>query len=227
MKRSIIVIAAGCLVALALGLALAFPLLDTEMPVMKSLELGVDAVYVYIGKPNLDANVTGLWRNSTNHWEGELHFVSYVIVLNITNLSNEFAYVTNFELIVGPKIILPSGNSGVGATNPILHDTRVRVDIENTGFESLMRANESRLVRLSGFTGVHNVVYEKLKSDPMYVYATADGRATEARIWHSGYVYKPLDFKESEGNYLYNRLLGENQLLAFSRTLDVYIIPTQ
>lgn len=212
---------------------MAYPLLSSEMPATRKLPLNLDVVYVYIGNPDLNANVTGMWRNYTASKEVvehngagylfDLHAVSYLVVLNVTNISDTVAYITNFDLIVGPQIFLPSGNSGVGAGNPILMDNRIRVDLSNGGFNSRIEPNESRLVRLSGFSGVHDIAYEKLKSDPIYVYASADGQAIGADMWHSGNVYKQIDFQEYEGNYLYNRLVAENQVLAFYRTYDVYV----
>lgn len=233
MKRHILIIVAGCLAALIIGLALAYPLLTSEMPITKKLDLYVDVVYAYIGNPNLNANVTGLWRNySTPHgavdtnggrFGFDVHAVSFLVILNITNPSNQLARVTNFKLIAGPQISLTGTNGGVSAGNPILTYSRNNVDVDDIGFEALWQANQSRLVCLTGFAGVHDVAYEALNSGAIYVYANADGNSFDSSAWCSGNFLEKLPFQDFEGNYLYNNLLNDNQMLVFYGSMDVTV----
>ena len=117
MKRSSIIIVAGCLTALLLGLALAYPLLITNIPVTIKNGLGLQVVYAYFGTPNFDPNTVGLYRNYTNPQqfltnsnEGQIignvayntSVISYFIILNVTNSANQLARINNIETLMGP-----------------------------------------------------------------------------------------------------------------------------
>ena len=222
---------AGCLAALVLGLTLAYPLLISEMPITKKLDLDVKVVYAYIGNPNLNANITGLWRNYTipnevAETDGgrigyDVHTVSYFVVLNVTNPSNSLARITTFNLIAGPQISLFE-NGGISAGIPILTDSRSNVDA-NLGFDPLWNANESRLVYLSGFEGVHDVAYESLDSGSIYVYAYSQGQSYHEGAFCSGTFLEKFQFQDFGGNYLYNNLVNDNQVLIFYNNMEVYI----
>ncbi len=231
MRRAFLILT-GCLTALVLGLALAYPLLISDLPITKKLDLGVDVVYVYIGNPNLSTNVTGLWRNysipnevaetSGGRFKFDVHAVSYFVVLNITNFSDKLARITNFNLISGPQISL-IGNRGVSAGNPILTDSRNNMDIDFISFDATWSAHTSRLIYLSGFVGVHDIAYESLNSGSTYVYATADGQAYSEKASFSGTFLKQIELQKFESNYLYNNLLSDNQMLIFYSGMDVSI----
>jgi hypothetical protein len=235
-KRSILVLTAGCLTALVLGLALAYPLLNSEMPTIEKLPLDVDVVYLYMGSPNLDPNVTGLWRNYTAVKEVvetngvgivyDTNMLSYLAVLKVTNPSSSRAYLTDFELRVAPLVLRPNTtlrpDYSNGLNSPIIVDSRIRVDTMGI-FDAWMNPGESRLVCLRGFVGVHDFLYEKLNNTPIYVTANAHGQATGDRVAHSGSIIKPVDFEVSGGNYLYNNLLNDNQMLLINHGLEVYV----
>ena len=124
MKRSSIIIVAGCLTALLLGLALAYPLLITNIPVTIKNGLGLQVVYAYFGTPNFDPNTVGLYRNytnpqqfSTNPNEGQIignvaynSAISTIIILNVTNSANQLARINNIETLMGQYISeIPGG----------------------------------------------------------------------------------------------------------------------
>jgi hypothetical protein len=232
MKRQILITVAGCLAVLAIGLALAYPLLTSEMPITK-LDLDVDVVYAYIGNPDLNANVTGLWRNSSlpsgavdvngNRLGFDVHAVSFLLVLNITNPSNNLVRIRNFMSIAGPQISLTGTNGGVGAEKPILIYSRNNADLDDIPFDVLWQANESRLIYLSGFVGVHDLAYEALNSGAIYVYASADGGSFDGDASCSGNFLEKLPFQNFNGNYLYNNLVSDNQMLVFYSGMDVFV----
>ncbi len=230
MKRSPIIIVAGCLIALVLGSALAYPLLVSELPVTRKVDLGVDVVYAHFGRPNLDANISGLWRNNSLSNEvvdvnGErlgfdVNVVSYLIVLNITNHSYDEAYITSFELIVGPQISVGEGES-VEAGNAIVNDYR---SVQYyPGWGNIWGANTSRLIFLSGVIGVHDISYSSLNNS-IYTFARVDGQAWSGeKAQYAGYDLKQVKLQTFEDAYLYNNMLNEDQMLVFYNGLDVSI----
>jgi hypothetical protein len=221
---------AGCLTALVLGLALAYPLLVMNMPATKKADLDVDVVYAYFGSPYLDANVSGLWRNYSIPQEVinvggtpyglDVNVVAYFIVLNITNHSNQPAYITNFDTIVGPSISVEP-NGIINAPNPILSDSR-HVDYY-PGWDNIWSANASRLIYLSGIVGVHDLVYSSLNSTGIWIHAQVEGHSYEENVQPFGVDYKRIPLQTFGQAHLYNNLVGENQTLIFYNELDVSI----
>jgi len=230
-KRSSIIIVAGCLAALVLGLALAYPLLVMNMPVSKKADLGVDVVYAYFGSPYLDANISGLWRNySIPHevvnvggtpYELDVNVISYFIVLNITNHSNQPAYITNFDTIVGPSISVDS-NGVIRADNSILTDSR-QISYY-PGWDNIWSANDSRLIYLSGVIGVHDIVYSSLTDTSIWIHAQVEGQSYgEENVHPFGVDYKQISLQTFDQAHLYNNLISENQTLIFYNGMDVSI----
>ncbi|MCW4010522.1 MAG: hypothetical protein NWF05_07880 [Candidatus Bathyarchaeota archaeon] len=230
MKHSSIIIVAGCLAALVLGLALAYPLLVMNLPVGKSSNLDVDVVYAYFGTPYVDANVSGLWRNYSipteavnvggTPFEFDMNVVAYFLVLNITNLSKEPVYITNFDTIIGPSISA-GPNGPIQANNPIVTDSR-NVDYYPL-WNNIWSANASRLIFLSGMIGVHDVVYDVLNGT-VWVHAKVEGHSYEDNnVQASGVDYKQISLQTFGDAHLYNNLIGEKQTLIFYNGLDVYV----
>lgn len=230
MNRSLIIVVAGCLTALVLGLALAYPLLVMNMPVTQRSDLGVDVVYAYFGSPTLDANISGLWRNNSipeelvniggTPYGLDVNVISYFLVFNITNNSNQPVYINSFDTIVGPSISAdPDGI--ISAPNSLLTDYR---DVDYyPGWSNIWSANTSRLIYLSGIVGVHDFVYDDL-NDSLWVHAKVGGQPYgEENVHVFGVDYKQIPLQTFEENRLYNNLIGENQTLIFYNGLDVSI----
>jgi hypothetical protein len=229
-KRSSIIIVVGCLAALVLGLALAYPLLVMNMPATNEEVLGVDVVYAYFGSPYLDANISGLWRNYSIPQEIvnvggtpyglDVTVISYFIVLNVTNNSNQPVYINNFDTIVGPSISAdPDGI--ISAPNSILTDYR---DVDYyPGWDNIWSANTSRLICLSGIVGIHDFVYDDLNGS-LWVHAKVGGWPYgEENVHAFGVDYKQIQLQTFGEAHLYNNLIGENQTLIFYNGLDVSI----
>lgn len=202
-----------------------------NMPATKKADLGVDVVYACFGSPYLDANISGLWRNYSipqevvnvggTHYGLDVNVVSYFIVLNITNNSNQLAYITNFDTIVGPSISANS-NGVLSAITPILTDHR-HVDYY-PGWDNIWSANASRLIYLSGIVGVHDLVYSSLNSTGIWIHAQVEGRFYgEENVYPFGVDYKRIPLQTFGQAHLYNNLVGENQTLIFYNELDVSI----
>jgi hypothetical protein len=209
---------------------LAYPLLVMNMPVTKKADLGVDVVYAYFGSPYLDPNVSGLWRNYSipqeivdvggNRWGLDVNVVSYFLVLNITNNSNQPAYITNFDTIVGPSISADP-NGIISAPNAILTDYR-HVDYY-PGWDQILSANASRLIYLSGIVGVHDLSYSALNSTGIWIHAQVEGHSYEENVQPFGVDYKRIPLQTFGKAHLYNNLIGENQTLIFYNELDVSV----
>jgi hypothetical protein len=224
------VIVAGCLTALVLGLALAYPLLVSDLPVTKKVDLGVNVVYAYFGSPNVGANISGLWRNYSlsnevvdvngGRWGFDVNVVSYLIVLNVTNHSNDEAYITSFQLIVGPQISMGKDGS-VQAGNALVNDYR---NVEYyPGWGNIWSANTSRLIFLSGVIGVHDISYSSLNNS-INLFARVDGQAWGGeKAQFVGYDLKQVKLDPFGCTYLYNNLVSGNQTLIFYNGFDVSI----
>jgi len=229
-KRSSIIIVVGCLTALVLGLALAYPLLVMNMPATKEEVLGVDVVYAYFGSPYLDVNVSGLWRNYSIPQEIvnvggipmglDVNVISYFIVLNITNNSNQPVYINNFDTIVGPSISADLDGI-ISAPNSIMTDYR---DVDYyPGWGNIWSENTSRMIYLSGIVGVHDFVYGDLNGS-LWIHAKVGGWSYgEEKVHAFGVDYKEITLQTFGEAYLYNNLIGEQQTLIFYNGLDVSV----
>jgi hypothetical protein len=229
MKHSSLVIAAGCLIALFLGLILAYPLIVEQASMVTKPVLGVDVVYAYVGNPQFDANVTGLYRNYSIPQEVveingvryglDVHAISYLIVLNITNYSNHLAYITNFDIMLGPRISR-SDQGSIQADNLVLNDFR---DMSRyLGSNTIWEVNQSRLIYFSGVVGVHDSTYDSLNS-LVYVYGHAEGRSYGGNAFYTGFDLKQVQFQRFGDDYLYNNLVNEEQMLIFYSGMEMAI----
>jgi len=217
MNRSLLIIVAGSLAALVLGVAVAYPLLVSDFPSLSKVDLSVDVAYAYVEPIESTSNFTGLrWNSRVNG----LVF-SYMAVLNVTNLSNESARIRSFEIVVGPEISV--GDSGdVAARNPIVADSRhyVSLTLENEVWDP----QTSRLIHLSGVIGAPNFAYPSLNGT-VYLYGSAEGEVAYGNPGGYGKAYslKQAQFQRVENSYLYNTLTNENQILLFYNHLEVFV----
>ncbi len=232
MKRSSIILIAGSLIALILGISVAYPLFISDFPPISKVDLTVDIAYFFVQPINSTSNLTGLaWNNSTVDVEysgglprGRLKadglVVSYLLVLNVTNNSNKSARIKNFQTIIGPSISLGSDRS-VFAENPIITDSR-QISIYDNDFWS---PHSYRLIGLSGVAGVHETPYATLNNSATFLYATAEGRIenTGSGQFADDYSFKQVQLQAVGDGFLYNTLLSENQILLFYSGLDVSI----
>jgi hypothetical protein len=232
-------IAAGCLIALALGLALAYPLLIVNKPVTTKADLAVNVVYAYFGASNFNPNITGLYINYTNlqqHYATEntngmisgnavydTDIVSYFIVLNVTNLSSKETYINSIETLVGPSVSASTNGTGfvVGATNPLLSDTKVVSGY--AGWNNIWEPNISRLIYLSGIIGSLNTSYSLIQNH-IWAYVQINGHIYDsANTPVNGVYYEQLPLQTFGQEHLYNNLVGENQTLIFLNEFDVSV----
>ncbi len=229
-KRSSIIILTCCFAALLLGLILASPLLITNLPLAKKESLVVDVVYVYFGAPYSNQNISGLWRDYNVQQEIveiegtnvglDLNIVPYFVVINITNISNQPIHVTNFEAFVGSSVSIGTRISGV--LNPILSEYR-KVEYL-PGWDNLWNPNVSRLIFFSGIEGIHDLAYSLLREENVEINVLVEGKPFgEENVLHFGEDYKQISLYSYDQDFLYNKLLEENQTLIFYNGLDVSV----
>ncbi len=230
MKRSSVMIAAGCLVALFVGLALAYPMLASDLIATKDVSGNVEVVYAYIGDLNVDANVSGLWRNFSEpagvvaingvRFTYDVHPLSYFIVLKITNPTTSTVSLNSLDLMVGPKINRDNETGSIEASNAVFIDHRETKMV--LGWNQLWSPGESRLIYLSGVVGAHDLTYSALQNGSITIYASTTGSMfSDQKAVFKGYDLKQVQLQTFGTNYLYNNLIGENQTLIFYSPLDV------
>jgi hypothetical protein len=183
-----------------------------------------------LGSPNVGVSISGLWRNYSlsnevvnvngSRWGFDVNVVSYLLVLNVTNHSNDEAYITSFQLIVGPQISTGEGGS-VQTGNAFVNDYR---NVEYyPGWGNIRGANTSRLIFLSGVIGVHDISYISLNSS-IDLFARVDGQAWGGeKAQFVGYDLKQVKIDPFGGTYLYNNLIKGNQTLIFYNGFDVSV----
>jgi hypothetical protein len=231
-RRSSIILISGSLVALILGLSVAYPLFVSDFPTLSKVDLTVDIAYFFIQPLKAESNLTGLaWNNSTvdvtysggvpgGRLKADGLLVTYLLVLNVTNNSDESARVRDFRTIMGPSISVGSSGS-VTAINPIITDSK-QFSIYDNNF---WNPHSYRLIGLSGVAGVHEAPYATLNSSTTFLYATAEGQIENSGSgqFADDYSFKQVQLQTVGDGYLYNTLLKENQILLFYNGLDVSI----
>lgn len=235
----------GSLGALLLGIAVAYPFLATDLSLAPKTNLSVDVVYAYFGVQQFPSNVAGMWRNYSDTIERSYHIVSYLVVLNITNHSNQAARINDFTIYVAPQITVGNGSSvertdmlgqqrnatsdtgtSVSIVNPIVADIR-HFDYSES-WNEVWQPNSSRLIGLSGITEVQDNAYPSLQSGDVYLYGRAEGEAAYARSGRSeAYSIKRVQLEivgdSSLYSAFYNSVLRNDQYLGIINGLDVYI----
>jgi len=235
----------GSVVALMLGLAVASPILVSNLALTTKVQIEVDVVYAYFGVQDFSSSITGLWRNHSDPWEHTLLIVSYFIVLNVTNPSDDLALIGEFEVSAAPEILVHNGTDligseklaqmitvspidtegfGVTKENPILTDLR---DLSRfyPGWSQYWPPNTSRLIGLTGMVEVSNIAaYDALRSGTIYLYGEAKGKPYEGGSSSTGFSLKHVQLQIIGKEYMYNAVLSENQILRMeSNGIDVFI----
>lgn len=237
----------GSVIALTLGLAAASPILTSNLALTTKVQIEVDVVYAYFGVQNFTSNITGLWRNYSSLWENDLHIISYLFVLNVTNPTDKLLMLGEFTAAAAPEIEVCNGTHLLGSKKPTgssRQSTRnssscsgFSVRITNrivSAFRDLSRyypgwsqywsPNTSRLIALSGIIENPNTAaYEALQSGTIFLFGQVEGKIYGGG-WANGYSLKHVQLQKIGNEYLYNTLLNENQILRLSQDgIDVFI----
>jgi hypothetical protein len=234
----------GCALALLLGLAVSVPVLIPKPPAPE-IQIDVNIAYAYFSLQEFGENITGLWRNVTDHSDYDL--VLYFIVLNVTNRSNGWARIDQFKASAAPEILVIngtqslgsqslaertsvncSGNCGgttfsVGEENPLMTDVR-DMSKGGDGWDGDWQPNGSRLIGLSGMVQLCFPSRDALINGSMYLYGQAEGAAFPGGSWSMGFDLKHVQLQEIGREFLYNPVFTQNQMLGLYNGLDVYVV---
>lgn len=230
----------GSVIALTLGLATASPILISNLALTTKVQIEVDVVYAYFGIQNFTSSITGLWRNHSSLWENDLHIISYLFVLNVTNPTDKLLMLGEFTAAAAPEIEVCNGTHLLGSKKPTRTSSSCSgfsVRITNrivSAFRDLSRyypgwsqywsPNTSRLIALSGIIENPNTAaYEALQSGTIFLFGRVEGKILGGG-WANGYSLKHVQLQKIGNEYLYNTLLNENQILRLSQDgIDVFI----
>jgi len=236
----------GNVIAIMLGLAAASPILVPNLALTTKVQIEVDVIYAYFGVQDFNRNITGLWRNLSNPQEGNIRFISYFIVLNVTNLSDKLALIGEFEVSAAQEIMVYIGTDKIGSTkinatfetsrpdaskgdvfgiakqNPIVTDYR---DLRaSPGWSQYWSSGASRLIGITGMVEVHNFAYVALENGTVYLFGQAMGQAYGGGSFCRGFSLKLVQMQIVGKEYLYNIVLAEDEMLRIdSNGIDVYI----
>lgn len=213
----------GVVVALSLGLALAYPLLAPQIPSLDKPNLGLNVVYTYISSPLNNSNLTGVWRNSSNGWQTNNIIFNYIVIMNITNHSSGLVQLNSLQTLIGPNITYFNDTGAVSANNLIVDDSRVK-DF-SVRFSGALGPYQSKLVCLSGFTGVPVEFYDEVVTKSAWVLGKVDGQVGYSNSQYgNAYELKQVSLQDIDGNYLYNSLLNDDQMLRLYG-LEAEVVP--
>jgi hypothetical protein len=236
MKPRTKLILAGA-IALIVGFGVATPLLLLNLTPVRSgprLDVEVDIGYAYFGVQQFNQNLTGLWINSSDPQvhlptgdlaAGDRHFIAYLFVANITNLSDKFYIAMDEVYFVAAESIHVDPDGGWGETNAIVfhevHELRNRYFFNNQ-----VEPGHSRLIALTGIVEAYDVAYSQLQSGTTELFTIIYGEpvAGENAVWSESYCLKQVQLQTFGTEFLYNRLLSENQELVISMNgIDAFI----
>ncbi|MGA2385490.1 MAG: hypothetical protein ABSG33_03035 [Candidatus Bathyarchaeia archaeon] len=223
MKTSTRLVAIG-IGALLIGVLLAYPLLTTNLnyaPPKNSIgrvRIGVDVVYAYFA---LDPNQTdtGFWQSYGLNAEAGI--VNYLIILNVTNYSNETVYMDHFDVDAAESYYSVNNQTTVisDIRSPFLECSR-----ETTGeYDRLHQvapaatrweSGESRLVAFSGTDEITNTTL--LRTGSFYIGGEAEGAPINGVASQAyGVGSKLIETTISGNEFIYNNLLFGNEILHF------------
>lgn len=217
----------GSLLALTLGIVMGIPFLFQNINLGEPPHVYAEVAYANFQFQNLNSNFTGM--------QGET-WVSYVFILNVTNLSNQLVIVNGFEASAANKIAFLTVTESNGATNftepqNVVWNETTQVRYNTTGVgsqnsidrsvgfpagnEYYWSPGESRLIALTGFVAVPGVTLNEFTGGKIFVLSHVDGNVYDSRQSISGaYVIKGIQLQVIQNlNFVYNNLLGPNQHL--------------
>jgi len=179
-------------IALSLGAFVAAVPLRSNFSVLNKYDVQVDVVYVYLRAYNVTEEAPGL---------GCLTMVSYVVVLNITNLTDQMIEMRDITVSVA-KTVIPKAN-GVTIYDSVVSLYRY---LPQDDFTYFWQPGVSRLLVLTGVreTSDYYSSLSDLKSA-----LEVEGRTEEGAFATSHWVIKPVKLEVlSPGERVYDTIFG-------------------
>jgi hypothetical protein len=230
LKRILIIVS---LLALILGIIVGTPFLLQNLSLGEHPKVYAEVVYASFQFQDYNSNIIG---RQGDKW------LTYVLVLNVTNLSNQLVMVNNFDVMVADQIeflqsttnnnttvineypnastsndeIQVSYNSsiGIGAKDPVSRSENFL-----PGNDYYWDANQSRLMAFTGSLGVSSLVFGGFVGGSILVFSHVYGQVYESQQSIQGaYVIKRIEMQVSQNStFVYNSLLGPNEYLWISK----------
>ena len=219
------------IVALLLGLAIAYPLYNSNVETTPKYPngkayLGLDVVYAYFSTQPVSQNITGLWRNSNDPTSVYSTTGSFFIVLNVTNYSNVSVFISKFEISAAQQMGTTNtpNEFGQSVTYPFFEYQQTLSDKQDfsPGDESTWKPYQSRLIGLSGVTEISNRTL--LQTGTFYLGGRVEGTVIDG-LPSLGGGSKLVHMENFGYEYLYNDLVKGNETLrVYPSSLDVQIV---
>jgi len=222
----------GSFLALMLGMVIGTPILVQNLALGEPPEVYAEVVYAYFGLQPFNQNVSGLFGRQV---------ISYLFVLNVTNLSDQLVIVNNFVASAAESMWFLNATSdhSFNATEPAgngipwNNSTQVRYMAKGgvglsskngiasrsenipEGNQYYWSANTSRLVALTGIVEVSGLALQALRAGKIFVFSNVGGKVYGSRLSISGaYVIKGIELQNIQNQeFVYNVLLKPNQSL--------------
>jgi hypothetical protein len=219
------------IVALLLGLAIAYPLYTSNVQtppkyLNRRAYLGLDVVYAYFSTQPVSQNIAGLWRNSSDPASGYTRG-SFFVVLNVTNYSNVSVVVSKLSVIGAQQmsIINTPDEFSESVTGDIFfeyHRTYSEQVNVGAGDDVTWQPSESRLIGLSGVNQISNRTL--LQTGTFYLGGTVVGTSIDGPPSESGGA-KLVHMENFGSEFLYNDLVQGNETLrVYPTSLDVQVV---
>jgi len=231
----------GSLLALIVGVVIGMPILVQNLVLGEPPKVYAEVVYAYFGLQPFGENVSGLYGRQT---------ISYIFILNVTNLSNQPVIANSFEVSAAESMRFFNATDGyVNATEPndIVWSNTTQVRYIGKGgigwgsrngvvsrSENFLEgnayywsSNASKLVALTGVVEISDLALHALRVGKIFVFSHVGGKVYEGRLSISGaYVIKGIELEIIESReFVYNVLLGANQWLHIDNDgTSVYIV---
>ena len=201
-------------------------------------------VYAYIGHPTVNA-ITAGFNYNTSQTSSNYNLASYVIILKATNNGAEMVSMTQFRAYIAQQITEraiglndSNGNPAPGSlggpsfeiSNTIISDSRT--GLQTGGFSNYLDAETSRLIALTGVVSLNQFSEQILENLTVSVWGSvtaqtgyASGQSAWAPQSQTANDVEQIVFQRTGDDYLYNRLLGQNQTLVIDG-LDAIVVGT-
>jgi len=218
-------------VALLLGLAIAYPLYTSNVQTSPKYPnghayLSLDVVYAYFSTQPVSQNIIGLWRNSNDPVSVYSSTGSFFVVLNITNHSNVTVVVSKLSISGAQQMSITNTPNEFSQSITRFffeyHQTYSEQANSGPGDDVTWQPYESRLIGLSGINEISNRTL--LQTGTFYLGGSVEGTVIDG-LPSVGGGAKLVHMENFGSEYLYNDLVKGNETLrVYSTSLDVQVV---
>lgn len=225
----------GSFLALILGFSVGMPVLFKTVTFGEPPKVYADVVYAYFSLLPSNQTVPGLRQEQ---------FLSFLFILNVTNLSNELVEITGAQGAAAPQMeFIPASNrtvsSNVTSSPNFEWNNATQVRYEDNGsvaygftdsiatssesFEGskfFWSENASRLLVLSGILELPPWGLATMENAKIFLFSHVDGKVYSNGVYAYGaYVIKGVQLENFEDReFIFNELFKANETLHFDPT---------